>query len=380
MNPPSRKQTKSKFKLNTWYLIVPVIVIFLLGLWVLFGSPNRARSELRILQDPDTIPPGQTPSATVPKPTASPRSVAPRYVAPLIPAPSNSAPTGDPSISATPIATPQPVVASLPTAPVGPITGPTTLPASLMPSAPAPPAPPVTVTTLSPNEQELVRHSMVYAVLPENRQSNRNRGQFSYRGVPLRLSATTTQPVIGTPGLIIQATVTQGIPGLTEAGARLTGRVVQTVKNRVLVEFFRLTTPDGTQYRMTGTALDTTDGFNGLVGVSKNSREWFKLFGQLAGQALPLVKRGGTIVNHNSSGAQPAPTIPASVTSFPGGPVIVQIVTIDGIELPPPVNAPSAPISPQPLPPPATPPTTLQPAGLGTLATSQSVPVPGLNQ
>lgn len=375
MSTPSRKQTKSKFKLNTWHLIVPVIVIFLLGLWVLFGSANRARSELRILQDPDTIPPVQAQSATVPKPMAAPRAVAP-----LIPAQSNSAPTGDPSISATPISTPQPIVASLPTTPAGPITGTTTLPASLMPSAPGPPAPPVTVTALSPNEQELVRHSMVYAVLPENRQSNRNRGQLVYRGVPLRLSATISQPVIGTPGLVIQATLTQGIPGLSEAGALLTGRVVQTVKNRVLVEFFRLTTRDGTQYRMTGTALDTTDGFNGLVGISKNSREWSKLLGQVAGQALPFLKRGGTIVNNNGGSAQPAPTTPANVTSFLGGPVIVQIVTIDGIELPPPVNAPSAPISPQPMPPPATPPTTLQPGGLGTMATNQSVPVPGVNQ
>ncbi|HNB73187.1 MAG TPA: hypothetical protein PLS70_18855, partial [Acidobacteriota bacterium] len=266
MSTPSRKQTKSKFKLNTWHLIVPVIVIFLLGLWVLFGSANRARSELRILQDPDTIPPVQAQSATVPKPMAAPRAVAP-----LIPAQSNSAPTGDTSISAAPISTPQPIVASLPIAPAAPISGPATVPASCMPSAPVPPTPPVTVTALSSTEQELVRHSMVYAVLPEDRQSNRNRGQLVYRGVPLRLSATISQPVIGTPGLVIQATLTQGIPGLSEAGALLTGRVVQTVKNRVLVEFFRLTTRDGTQYRMTGTALDTTDGFNGLVGSSSHS-------------------------------------------------------------------------------------------------------------
>ncbi|MBI4746866.1 MAG: hypothetical protein HY774_00135 [Acidobacteria bacterium] len=378
MNTASRKQNKSKFKLNTWHLIVPAVVIFLLGLWVLFGSTNRARTELRILQDPDAVPPVSIKAGGTPNPIASPLPPAPRYAPPLPPAQSGMPPTIEPSLLPGQVSIPQPIVASVPAPTPGLVTGPASLPTSLTPPPTTPP--PISGPALSPNELELARHSMVYAVLPEDRQSNRNRGQFSYRGVPLRLSATASQPVIGTPGLVVQAILTQGIPGLTEAGAMVTGRVVQTVKNRILVEFFRLTTPDGTHYRMNGSALDTTDGGSGLVGISKNSRQWPKLLGQIASQALPLLKRGGTIVNNNGGGAQPAPATPANVTSFLGGPVIVQIVTIDGIELPPPVNAPSAPISPQPMPPPATPPTTLQPGGLGTTATNQSVPVPGVNQ
>lgn len=379
MNTASRKQNKSKFKLNTWHFIVPAVIIFLLGLWVLFGSTNRARTELRILQDPDTVPPVSIKAGGTPNPTASPLSPAPRYAPPLLPAQSGAPASGEGGLGINPVSIPQPIVASVPAPAPGSVTGPASLPPSLV-ASPTPPPPTGSGPALSPNEQELARHSMVYAVLPEDRQFNRNRGQFSYRGVPLRLSATASQPVIGTPGLVVQAGLTQGIPGLTEAGAIVTGRVVQTVKNRILIEFFRLTTPDGTHYRMNGNALDTTDGGGGLVGVSKNSRQWPKVLGQIAGQALPLLKRGGTIVNNNGGSAQPAPATPANVTSFLGGPVIVQIVTIDGIELPPPVNAPSAPISPQPMPPPATPPTTLQPGGLGTTATNQSVSVPGVNQ